>query len=174
MTLGLRVDTAARMLAIGNLSVPCTIGKGGACPADDKREGDGCTPLGQWPVRGALIRPDRVKIDKTPLIPWRWLRPDDGWSDAPADPAYNHPVRLPYGPSHERLWRDDRAYDIIIVLGHNDTPPVPGMGSAIFFHQTVNSEDGLPKATEGCIAIAPDDMRMVLPLLTPGMVMEIV
>lgn len=168
-----RVDTGALKLTLNGLSVPCTIGKGGACPAQAKREGDGRTPLGLWPVRGALIRPDRVKLDRPPLIPWRWLRPDDGWSDDPADPAYNRPVRLPYGPSHEQLWRDDRAYDIVIVLGHNDAPPVPGMGSAIFFHQTVTGADGTPKATEGCVAIAPEDMRAVLPLLTPGIMMEI-
>src|SRR3546814_11481608 len=59
--------------------------------------------------------------------------------------------------SAESLQRDDEAYDIIIVLGHNDDPPVPGAGSAIFFHIWV---DGRP--TEGCVAIAPKEMRRIL------------
>lgn len=170
----IRVDTSARMLSFGDWSAPCAIGKGGACPAADKREGDSKTPLGRWPLRGALIRPDRVKLDTAPAVPWRWIAPGDGWSDGSDDPAYNRPVRLPHGYSHERLWREDQAYDIIVVLGHNDGPPVPGMGSAIFFHIWVPGEDGTPKGTEGCVAIAPEAMRKLLPRLTPGMVMEIV
>jgi len=110
----------------------------------------------------------------TPGLPWRWIAPQDGWSDDSADPAYNRPVRLPHGPSHERLWRNDQAYDAIVVLAHNDAPPVPGAGSAIFFHQWVPGEEGVPKATEGCVAIAPEAMRLLLPRLRPGMAMEIV
>lgn len=170
----IRVDTRARTLRLGDDIMPCVIGKGGACTAAAKREGDGCTPTGQWPVRGALIRRDRVALAHAPLIPWRWIAPGDGWSDAPQDPAYNRPVRLPHPASHERLWRDDAAYDIIVVLGHNDRPPVPGMGSAIFFHIWVADADGAPKATEGCVAIAPDAMAALLPRITPGMMMEIV
>jgi L,D-peptidoglycan transpeptidase YkuD (ErfK/YbiS/YcfS/YnhG family) len=69
--------------------------------------------------------------------------------------------------------RDDAAYDIVIVLGHNDAPPAPGMGSAIFWHVWVLQEDGSPKGTEGCIAISRAEMERILPLLEPGMRMEI-
>ncbi|HEX7857396.1 MAG TPA: L,D-transpeptidase family protein [Sphingobium sp.] len=151
----------------------CVIGKGGFLPADRKREGDGATPLGTWGLRGVLLRRDRVAGELAPALPWRWIGETDGWSDDPADAAYNRPVTLPYGPSHERLWREDQAYDVIVVLAHNDAPPVPGAGSAIFFHQWVPGEDGLPKPTEGCVAIAPETMRVLLPLLKPGMAMEI-
>jgi L,D-peptidoglycan transpeptidase YkuD (ErfK/YbiS/YcfS/YnhG family) len=168
------VDTGALTLSVGGLTVPCVIGKGGIRPASDKREGDGATPLGRWAVRGVLLRPDRIRLDKTPPgMPWRWIRPDDGWSDGATDPAYNRPVRMPHTFSAENLWREDQAYDVIVVLGHNDAPPVPGMGSAIFFHQWVPGEDGRPKSTEGCVAVAPESMQAILPLLTPGMAMEI-
>lgn len=169
----IRVDSATRTLHFEGHAIPCTIGKGGACRADAKREGDGCTPLGRWPVRGALLRPGRVTLDRPPLIPWRWTRPDDGWSDDADDPAYNRPVLLPRGFSHERLQREDAAYDIIIVLGHNAAPPVPGMGSAIFWHLWVPGADGAPKPTEGCIAIAREEMDRILPALRPGMAMAI-
>ncbi|MCE7795528.1 L,D-transpeptidase family protein [Sphingobium sufflavum] len=170
----IRVDTAAGTVTLDGLTLPCTIGKGGVKAAADKREGDGATPLGTWPIRTVLLRPDRVVSALAPAVPWRWIRPGDGWSDDGADPAYNRPVSLPHGPSHERLWRDDQAYDVIIVLGHNDAPPVPGLGSAIFFHQWVPGADGQPKPTEGCIAVSPESMRAVLPLLRVGMVVEII
>lgn len=170
----IRVDADRLTLTLDAFTTPCVIGKGGFCSAADKREGDGATPLGSWPLRGVLLRPDRPAAAATPGLPWRWIRAQDGWSDDPADAAYNRPVRLPHGPSHERLWREDQAYDAIVVLAHNDAPPVPGAGSAIFFHQWVPGLDGAPKATEGCVAIAPDAMRALLPRLTPGMVMEIV
>lgn len=173
MSIALRVDTAARILSFGGRAIPCAIGKGGACAAEAKHEGDGCTPMGRWPIRGALLRPGRVSLPATPLIPWRWTREDDGWSDDPADPAYNRPVLLPRTFSHERLQREDTAYDIIIVLGHNDAPPVPGNGSAIFWHLWVPGGDGEPKPTEGCIAIAREEMESILSRLRPGMTMDI-
>ena len=163
----LRVDTGARRLFFGDIDMPCTIGRSGSCVATDKREGDGRTPLGVWPIRGVLLRPGKVEAAGIRL-PWRWVREGDGWSDDMADPAYNRPVRLPRGFSAESLLRDDDAYDVIVVLGHNDAPPVPGQGSAIFFHLS----EGRP--TAGCVAVEPADMLRLLPLLAPGDVMEIV
>lgn len=168
------VNAHALTLTLGDITIPCVIGKGGFRPAEEKCEGDGATPLGRWPLRGALIRPDRPAAGVRPGLPWRWIGSRDGWSDDPADAAYNRPVRLPHGFGHERLWREDQAYDAIVVLGHNDAPPVPGAGSAIFFHQWVPGDDGQPRSTEGCVAVSPEDMRTLLPLLTPRMTMEIV
>jgi L,D-peptidoglycan transpeptidase YkuD (ErfK/YbiS/YcfS/YnhG family) len=76
-------------------------------------------------------------------------------------------VHLPRPFSAEALLRDDDAYDVIVVLGHNDAPPVPGRGSAIFLHLS----EGRP--TAGCIAVDRQDMLKLLPLLSPGDVMEI-
>ena len=154
------VDTAARTLAFDGVTVPCAIGRGGAVAAAAKREGDAATPRGRFALRGVLLRRDRVAAPATAL-PWRWLRAADGWSDDPADPEYNRPVRHPHGWSAERLWRDDGLYDVIVVLGHNDAPVVPGMGSAIFLHCL--AEDGRP--TEGCVAVARAELLAMLPSL---------
>lgn len=143
-------------------TIPAVFGKGGAVAAANKREGDGATPLGTWPIRATLLRPDRMSAPMTRL-PWRWLRPDDGWSDDAADPAYNRPVCHPHRYSAERLWRDDHAYDIVVVLGHNDSPPVAPLGSAIFWHCT--QPDRRP--TEGCIAIERATLARWLDLMTP-------
>ncbi|MGB3927457.1 MAG: L,D-transpeptidase family protein, partial [Sphingobium sp.] len=153
-----RVESAEGRLRFGALTMACAIGRGGACSAADKREGDGCTPLGAWPLRAVLLRPGKVSASGIKL-PWRWIRPDDGWSDDPSDPAYNRPVRLPRAFSAESLIRADDAYDVIVILGHNDAPPVPGKGSAIFFHLS----EGRP--TAGCVAVARADMLRLLPLL---------
>lgn len=162
-----RVDSGAGRLTFGNMSMDCAIGRSGSCAAGDKREGDGCTPLGIWPIRGVLLRPGKVTASGITL-PWRWVRAQDGWSDDPADPAYNRPVRLPRAFSAESLIRTDDAYDVIVVLGHNDAPPVPGQGSAIFFHLS----EGRP--TAGCVAVDRADMLRLIPRLTPGDAMEIV
>jgi len=159
----LRVDTQARTLTAFGRTIPCVIGKNGAIPAADKREGDGMTPLGIWPLRTILFRPDRVAPLPGLSLPWRWLRPDDGWSDDPADAAYNRPVRHPRGFSAEHLWRDDQAYDAIVTLGHNDAPPEPGHGSAIFLHCRNDKA-----FTEGCIAIERTELLALLPQLAPG------
>ncbi|MDO6416020.1 L,D-transpeptidase family protein [Sphingomonas sp. BIUV-7] len=160
-------DTRAGLLRGPIGDIACSIGRGGTIAAADKSEGDGATPLGDWPIRGVLLRPDRV----APLslaLPWRWLRRDDGWSDDSADPAYNRPIRHPHPYSAERLWRDDGLYDAIVILGHNDAPAVAGAGSAIFLHCW---RDGA--TTEGCVAIARDALLTLLPALRPGDLLRI-
>lgn len=150
------------------VSGPVAIGKGGFVDPHAKREGDGGTPLGLLPIRGALLRPDRIAAPVT-VLPWRWLRPHDGWSDDPQDPCYNRPVAHPHPFSAERLWREDHLYDIILVLGWNDAPVMPHRGSAIFWHAC--AADGGP--TEGCIACPPDRLQSLLPRLRPGMQVEV-
>jgi len=134
---------------------PCALGPAGIRAL--KREGDGATPVGSFAPRRVLYRADRVAAPKTDL-PVAALAPEDGWCDDPADPAYNRQVRLPYPARHERLWRDDGIYDVIVILGHNDAPPVPGRGSAIFLH--VAQPDYAP--TQGCIALARADLLAFL------------
>lgn len=165
----LRVDTKALTLDAPGRIVPCAIGRNGTIAAADKREGDGKTPLGRYPLRAVLLRPGRDPPPATAL-PWRWIRADDGWSDDVRDPAYNRPVRHPRAFSAEHLWREDVLYDLIVVLGHNDSPPVPGKGSAIFLHCL--ADDG--RATEGCVAIAKSGLRTLIEAARPGDVIEIV
>ena len=161
-------DGKAGLLRAGGQTIPCSIGKSGLIAAPDKKEGDGASPIGAWPIRGVLLRPDRVALPERLQLPWRWIRPDDGWSDGVGDPAYNRPVRHPHGFSAERLWRDDGLYDVIVALGYNDAPPVPGAGSAIFLHCRRGEA-----ATEGCVAIAKEALVGLLPSLAPGDAVEI-
>ena len=163
MTQTFRARAQTLRLVGPDIDVPCVFGTGGLVTADQKTEGDKASPIGRWPVRRAFYRADRIEKPATSLVidP---ISADDGWCDAPDDPAYNLPVRKPYDASHESLMREDRLYDLMIVLGHNDDPPIPGRGSAIFLH--CRAEDG--RGTAGCLAIDRADLVALVERLHPG------
>jgi L,D-peptidoglycan transpeptidase YkuD (ErfK/YbiS/YcfS/YnhG family) len=146
----------------------CVLGRSGVVSAEMKREGDGASPLGVWPIRRVLYRADRGPPPRTALAASA-IGPDDGWCDAPGDVAYNRPVRLPYPASAERLFREDHVYDLIVVLGHNDDPVRDGMGSAIFLH--LMRPERTP--TEGCVALLRGDLDRVLAEAVTGDAIEI-
>ncbi|MBB4658058.1 L,D-transpeptidase family protein [Parvularcula dongshanensis] len=152
----------------GNATFPCAFGRAGV--TDRKREGDGATPLGRFRLRSCYWRPDRGARPSTglPTIP---IRKDLGWCDDPDSALYNRPVRLPFAGRHERMWREDRAYDLVVVLDQNIEPARPGGGSAVFWHLT--KSDAAMTQTEGCVAVAPDAMRTLLARCDPATVMEI-
>lgn len=152
-------------LQFGGLRFRCALGKGGVLPEADKREGDGATPLGRYPIRQVWYRADRLGQAPQTRLPLRALKPEDGWCDDTGDlDHYNRHVTLPYPGSHEKLWREDHVYDVIVELGHNDDPPVPGMGSAIFMHVARADYSG----TEGCVALALADLLALLAVVKPS------
>ena len=166
---GVRLHARADGRFVSDLGeVRCALGRGGVVSAGEKREGDGATPLGVWPLRRVLWRPDRLPRPATAL-PTAAIAPADGWSDDPADPLYNRPVSHPHPHSAERLWREDELYDVVVVLGHNDDPPLPGLGSAVFLHC---AKPGLPP-TEGCVALRRDDLLAMLAGAVPGDALEV-
>jgi len=147
------------MAKLGAREFPCALGRSGIL--ERKREGDGGTPAGRFAFRRLLYRADRVAHIETRL-PARHIEPDDGWCDDPADAAYNQPVTLPHPARHERMWLDSHLYDLVVVIGHNDAPVVPGAGSAVFLH--LAREDWGP--TEGCIAFRQADLTAILKAVT--------
>ncbi len=153
-------------LICGNLSLPCALGRSGL--VSGKREGDGGTPIGRFPLKYGYFR------SKTPVRPrsgfnLRPTRPTDGWCDSPGDRNYNRPVTLPYGARAERMWRSDQLYDICLIPAHNHRPRIQGLGSAIFLH--LATPDYRP--TEGCVALAYRDMLKLLRVIRPGDVLNI-
>ena len=127
----------------------CALGRSGI--AANKAEGDGVTPATALPLQA--------------------LRPEMGWSDDPADSEnYNRLVIRPYTGSHERLWRDDHVYDLIVPLGYNDDPVVASKGSAIFLHL---ARPSFPP-TAGCVAVEQAVMQALLRDLTAASYLQIV
>lgn len=162
-------DEASRgTLRAGAAVYRCALGRAGVVRAEAKREGDGATPAGRYPLREIYYRADRLAAPQSAL-PMRALTETDGWCDDPADGAYNRPVRLPHGASTEALWRADGRYDVIAPLGYNDAPVVPGQGSAIFLHVAADAY----APTAGCVALALGDLLAVLEGVDKGSFIEI-
>ena len=152
-----RSEPSRGLLVAGPLAVPCALGRSGV--TRQKREGDGATPAGRLRLVHCHYRPDRVARPAAGL-PATPIRRSDGWCDDPADRRYNRPVSLPCPASHEGLWREDRLYDVLVVLDWNLINPRPGGGSGIFFHLAA---PGMTP-TAGCIAVTLPAMRKILAL----------
>ncbi|MEJ8574944.1 L,D-transpeptidase family protein [Microbaculum marinum] len=149
------------ILAAGSLVMPCALGRAGI--RRRKREGDGASPEGVFPLRKLYFRRDRLPRPRSALETAA-IFPDLGWCDDPASLAYNSAVRLPTAARHERMWRDDHLYDLVIVIGFNDDPaPLRPFGSAIFLHL---ARPGFAP-TEGCVALRRHDLRRLLPRIGP-------
>jgi len=146
---------------LGALSFPCALGRSGISP--DKVEGDGATPAGSFPIRRLFYRPDRVR-DLACRLSVQPMSPADGWCDDPKDRAYNRLITRPYPGRHEQMWREDTIYDLVLVIGHNDEPVVPGKGSAVFLHL---AQPGFTP-TEGCVAFARADFIALLQAMEPA------
>ena len=153
-------------LSVGTTVCKCALGRAGI--VSEKREGDGATPAGKYRLRFVAIRRDRVSPFRSAL-PCRRTRPSDAWCDDPRSSRYNLPVRMPIAASHERMWREDRLYDIVVILDHNTRPRKKGRGSAIFLHLT----NGEYSPTAGCLAVSLADIRRVLSRLGRRTIMEI-
>ena len=159
---------------VASRSYSVCLGRGGVVAPHAKREGDGCTPAGQYPLRGIFYNPERVILPSSLNLPVQAISLHQGWSDDPEDPCYNTLVNLPHSYRHEVLWREDALYDVVIVVGYNDAPPVPGAGSAIFIHVRKSPASSLSASvqavgggqTEGCVAFFLCDLLSILPHLS--------
>ncbi|WP_374308643.1 L,D-transpeptidase [Methylocella sp.] len=148
------------LLRAGALTLPCALGAGGVRRA--KREGDGASPAGSWRLLSGYFRADRLARVPTPL-PMRATGARDGWCDDPSSALYNRPVSLPFAGSREEMRRDDGLYDLVVALDYNMAPRRKGRGSAIFLHC---AREGF-SPTRGCVALRREDLRRLLPRLSP-------
>jgi L,D-peptidoglycan transpeptidase YkuD (ErfK/YbiS/YcfS/YnhG family) len=144
-------------LEINGKTYPCTLGRAGVILPVDKKEGDGKTPIGIFPLRQLIYRADRVEKPATGLAT-EILTPDTGWCEDPTHPDYNRKITLPHPAVHDRMTRDDHVYDYVVVIGYNDAPVIFGKGSAIFMH--LARPDFTP--TAGCVGLKTSDMLEVL------------
>ena len=118
-------------LTFDKYKVKCALGKRGI--GTKRKEGDKITPKGRYNIKFLLYRKDRVKKIKTKLKKIV-IRKNMGWCDDTSSRHYNKLIRLPVNHSHEKLYKYDNSYDIILVLNYNTYPVKKGKGSAIFIH----------------------------------------
>jgi len=137
------------------------IGRKGFAPPGEKREGDGRTPSGIFPL-GTVFG---YEPSFPTMMPYRQVTTDDLWVDDIHAADYNRLVKRgsTRASSFEVMKRDDDLYKYGIVVEYNTDPVIKGYGSAIFFHLWRGK--GTP--TEGCIALSEEDLMRILRWLNP-------
>ncbi len=151
------------------------VGKKGFSPFGRKKEGDLTTPTGLFPVGTAF----GYEATANTRLDYRRAGPDDCWVDDPRSPAYNTWVNPapPAGISHEKMRRKDNLYRLGFVIRYNESPIIPGKGSAIFAHLRRTDRVG----TAGCVAMLPSEFEKLLawldktrnPAILTGMLKEL-
>src|SRR2546423_5310222 len=126
-----------------------------------KTERDGRAPAGIFRI-GKIYTYD-ASLPPGADYPFHQVSDADIWSDDPRSPDYNrHVVIDPRNPpdnySHEKMRPGDFAYHWLIEIRHNADPPIPGDGSAIFFH----IRRGVDRPTTGCTTMAEENLIHVI------------
>ena len=142
-------------LTYNDKSYQCAIGKNGI--TENKVEGDGCTPTGNYSIDCIYYRNDRINLIN-PSIKTIPISKNYGWCDDTKSQYYNKFITFPFDHSAEKLYRDDKIYDIVCVINYNRYPIIRHKGSAIFLHISNHDYSG----TEGCIALKKDDLILLL------------
>ena len=135
----------------------CSIGKNGK--TTKKKEGDNKTPKGLYTLGPLYYRKDRLPKLSTKLKKIEIMK-NFGWCDDVKSKFYNKPIKTNINVRHEKLYRDDKKYDLLIPIEYNSKKPKKNKGSAIFLHLTSNY-----KKTQGCVAIKEKDMLILLNLI---------
>ena len=138
-----------------NLKFRCALGKAGI--KKKKKEGDNITPEGRFKIIRVYYRRDKIKNIST-LIKKKEIKKKIGWCDDPVSSFYNKEIKLPSKFSHEKLYRKDNLYNLILVLNYNINPIIKNKGSAIFIHITGKNYE----PTAGCIALKKRDLVELL------------
>jgi L,D-peptidoglycan transpeptidase YkuD (ErfK/YbiS/YcfS/YnhG family) len=137
-----------------------SVGEKGFAAMGDKREGDGKSPSGVFPLGIAFGYEPSVATK----MPYRQATEDDFWVDDVNSEDYNKWVKgKPNAASWEKMRRDDDQYKYGVVIEYNTNPIVKGKGSAIFLHVW---RDGGP--TLGCVSMPEEMVLKILGWLDPA------
>jgi len=129
-----------------NLKFRCALGKAGI--KKKEKEGDNVTPKGIFKITNMYYRPDKIKNIITTIKKIK-IKKNIGWCDDANSHFYNQQISLPTKFNHEKLYRNDNLYDLVLVLNYNTNPIIKNKGSAIFIHIAKKNY----KKTKGCIAL---------------------
>src|SRR5436189_2052955 len=122
-----------------------------------KQERDGRAPAGVFAI-GQVFGYD-PQLPPGGDYPYHQVTEADVWSDDPRSPNYNRHIVIdaqnpPDNYTHEKMRSGDFAYHWPIEIRHTSDPPIPGAGSAIFFH----TRRGVNRPTTGCTTMARADL----------------
>jgi L,D-peptidoglycan transpeptidase YkuD (ErfK/YbiS/YcfS/YnhG family) len=142
-------------LEFKKLKLRCSLGKAGI--KKKIKEGDNITPRGVFKIIKVYYRADKIDKIETQIKKIK-IKKKIGWCDDPRSVFYNKQIKLPNKFSHEKLYRNDNLYDLIVVLNYNMNPIIKNRGSAIFIHIAKNNYE----FTAGCIALKKGDLIKLL------------
>ena len=144
-------------LQVDDFTFKCSIGSLGK--TKKKREGDKKTPIGIFELDKLFIREDRIKkiSSKSEIIN---IKKNMGWCDDVLNKKYNKMIKIKKNIKHEKLYRGDNKYDLLIPIKYNFKKTKKGLGSCIFIHLTQNY-----KPTNGCIALKKKDFLILCKLI---------
>jgi len=134
-----------------NFKFRCALGKGGI--KKKVKEGDNITPKGIFKIIKIYYRPDKINKIISSIKKIK-IKKNMGWCDDPSSSYYNKQIKLPSKYNHERLYRKDNLYDLILVLNYNTNPIIKNKGSAIFLHIAKKKY----QPTKGCVALKKQDL----------------
>ena len=133
-----------------------------------KTERDGRAPAGVFRI-GTIYTYDS-QLPPGSDYPFHQVTKADAWIDDVTSPDYNRFVTIP-DPANPPAWfakqkmrHNDFAYRWLVEIRHNSDPPVPGAGSAIFFH----IRRGVSRPTAGCTTMAESDLVRLIRWLRPS------
>ena len=144
----------------------CALGKAGI--KNKTKEGDNITPKGTYKAIKLFYRTDKISKIKTIIKKFK-IKKNMGWCDDPRSKFYNKEIKLPSLYSHEKLYRKDNIYDLVVVLNYNFKPIIKNKGSAIFIHVTNKY-----KSTQGCIALKKEDLIKLLSVIKKNTKIKII
>jgi L,D-peptidoglycan transpeptidase YkuD (ErfK/YbiS/YcfS/YnhG family) len=144
----------------------CSIGRNGK--TTKKIEGDNKTPKGLYTLGPLYYRKDRHPKLSTKLKRIEIMK-NFGWCDDVKSKFYNKTIKTNSNFRHEKLYRNDKKYDLLIPIEYNSKRPKKNKGSAIFLHLTSNY-----KKTKGCVAIKKKDMLILLRLINKNTKIKII
>ena len=152
-------------LKVRNRVFQCQIGQEGLEKAVKKKEGDKKTPIGKWYLKTVFYRSDKIlrpKFKKKNILKIKKITKNCVWCDDIQSNYYNKYMKVKNFQSldinYEKLWREDDAYDILIVISHNVKPIIKNKGSAVFIHCSFSDN----RKTAGCIALGKKDLVFLL------------
>lgn len=140
--------------------------------APTKREGDKRAPAGVFKIGGAYGYAPTIK--KHPKLPYRKVTIYDLWVEDRSSQHYNKHLVIGHAPKttwekKAQMRQGDYAHSLKLYIGHNDAimggKPVPGLGSAIFFHIW---RGGGSKPTAGCTTMSPTQLKQLIASIDPA------
>ncbi|MEY2497249.1 MAG: hypothetical protein QOD12_805 [Verrucomicrobiota bacterium] len=127
-----------------------------------KTERDGRAPAGVFAM-GKIYTYD-AHLPAGADYPFHQVTTADAWVDDVKSADYNRfvtipdPAKPPPWFAKQKMRHNDFAYRWLLEIRHNSDPPVPGAGSAIFFH----IRRGVNRPTAGCTTMAEPDLVKII------------